>query len=67
MASPFQAISSSSLPSTLPVVLSSWKLFLPTDVYLGIELGTEDFSVEVSDYIFGAVRLSVPLLLPIWA
>lgn len=67
MASPFQAIFRGFLPSTLPVVLSSQKLSIPTGIFWGTKLGTEDFSAEVSVYSFGAVRLSVPLSLQIWS
>lgn len=67
MASPFQAIFSGFLPSTLPVVLSSQKLSIPTGIYLGTKLGTEDISAEVGVYSFGAARLNVPLSLQIWS
>lgn len=67
MASPFQAIFSSSLSGMLPVELSSQKLSITMDIYLETELGTEDSSAHVSGYSFDDVRVRAPLPLWIWA
>lgn len=45
------------LHSMLPVLISSQNPSIPIGIYLGTELGIEDFSAEVSGYSFGAVTL----------